>query len=161
MEGENIPIPALSNDAPGQPLPLAVPLEEKKKRHRRTKAELEAARKKDAGEATPEDTLAQQIKEASAALSTTFQVVGAIVAGKRGEHWQIEKKEADRLGDAWAVVLAPYLPKVGQALPVVGALVVTWGVVQPRIEEDGRQKKAKMLRDGPALVDDSPPPVTP
>ena len=50
MDGETIPTPQLSSDAPGQQLPLAAPPGEKKKRHRRTKAELEAARKGEAGE---------------------------------------------------------------------------------------------------------------
>lgn len=137
---EHIPIPSLSGDAPGQPLPVAPPPGEKKKRVRRTKAELEAARKKEQGDTPPVDNAAE-IKEATAALSVTFQALGVILSAKRGEHWKLKVEECDALGAAWANVLAPYLSRFGQSVPIVGALVVTWSVAQPRILEDQERKK--------------------
>lgn len=156
LESETIPVPPLSSDAPGQQLPLAAPPGEKKKRHRRTKAELEAERKKAAGEAPPVDS-ANEIKEATAALSVTFQALGTVLSAKRGDHWKLKTEECDALGAAWANVLAPYLAKFGQSVPIVGALVVTWSIAQPRIEEDQRRKQLRAQLDraeppAPALV---------
>lgn len=156
-ETENIPVPNLSNDAPGQPPPLAPPPGElKKKRHRRTKAELEAAKRTEGGEQPAPDN-ANEIKEATAALSVTFQAVGTILAAKRGDHWKLKVEECDALGAAWANVLAPYLAKYGKSVPLVGALVITWSVAQPRVIEDQRVKKLRAeLR-----LDDSPPAPAP
>lgn len=149
MDGETIPVPALSHDAPGQPVPLAA-TPEKKKRHRRTKAELEAERKKlappDAAQAA---TDAEDLKRATVALSISFKAIGALLASKRGEHWRLKDEECDTVGAAWATVLAPYLPRVGAAMPIVSAAVITWTVVQPRIEEDGRQRAKRQLEAGP------------
>lgn len=149
VDTETIPVPVLSGDGPGQQVPLAPPPGEKKKRHRRTKAELEAARRAEAGAAPapavdPEDT-----KKATVALSMTFKVLGAVVADKRGEHWRLEEKEADKLGEVWATVLAPYMPKVAQASPVIFALASTWMVIQPRMEEDRRQAARRKMEAGP------------
>lgn len=154
LEGETIPVPPLSSDAPGQPLPLAAAPGEKKKRHRRTKAELEAERKKAAGEQPPVDN-ANEIKEATAALSVTFQALGTVLSAKRGDHWKLKVEECDALGAAWANVLAPYLAKFGQSVPIVGALVVTWSIAQPRIEEDQRRKQLRAVLDRP----ETPAPV--
>jgi len=160
-ETENIPVPPLSNDAPGQPLPLAPPPGDKKKRHRRTKAELEAERRKLAGDEQPPVDNANEIKEATAALSVTFQAVGTILAAKRGPHWKLKTEECDALGAAWANVLAPYLAKYGKSVPLVGALVVTWSVAQPRIMED--QERAATLKrlTGGSEAPPAPPPVAP
>ncbi len=145
MEGETIPVPILSGDAPGQPVPLAEP-GGKKKRVRRTKAELEAARLKEKGTTVPPPGPdPEDMKRATAALSITFRAIGALVSSKRGEHWRLEDKECETLGAAWAGVLAPYLPRVAQAAPVLSALVITWTVAQPRIEEDQRQAARRRL----------------
>lgn len=159
-ESETIPVPPLSNDAPGQELPLAPPPGEKKKRVRRTKAQLEAERKKTEGDAPPVDN-ANEIKEATAALSVTFQALGAILSAKRGEHWKLKVDECDALGAAWANVLAPYLSKFGQSVPVVGALVVTWSVAAPRIEEDQRRKELQKRLNPTPDIAPAPAPVTP
>lgn len=153
MDGEIIPVPPLSNDAPGQPLPLALTGAEKKKRHRRTKAELEAARKKEqGGDVPPAGPDPEDMKRATAALAISFRAVGALLASKRGEHWRLKDEECDTIGAAWATVLAPYLPRVGAAMPLVSAAVITWTVVQPRIEEDGRQAAKRKLEAGPEPV---------
>jgi len=156
---EQVPVPTLSSDAPGQPIPIAPPPGEKKKRIRRTKAQLEADRKAEAaqqGEPTPESE--QAAKEAAAALSLTFKAVGAVIAAKRGDHWKLEQVECDSLGAAWAAVLAPYLEKYGQAVPIVGALAVTWSVAQSRISEDQRRAAIKRAQ---ATQDERPPAVPP
>jgi hypothetical protein len=159
---EIIPIPPLSSDAPGQPLPLAAAPGEKKKRIRRTKAELAAAAKKDAapeGEQAADDK-ANEIKEATAALSVTFQAIGTILSAKRGPHWKLKTEECDALGGAWANVLAPYLSKYGKSVPLVGALVVTWSVAQPRILEDQERKETlRKLREGLDAPPASAPPL--
>lgn len=157
-EPQNIPVPPLSSDAPGQQLPLAAPPGEKKKRIRRTKAELAAAKKSEGGDQPAVDT-ENELKEATAALSVTFQAVGTILSAKRGPHWKLKTEECDALGAAWANVLAPYLAKYGKSVPLVGALVVTWSVAQPRIMEDQERKKAlkSVLPDAPP----APPPALP
>lgn len=142
-DNEQVPVPALSGDAPGQPLPLAAPPGEKKKRVRRTRAEIEAARKAAAPPVDPQSN-EQSLKETAAALSLTFKALGAVVATKRGDHWKLEQVECDSLGAAWAAVLAPYLERYGQAVPIVGALAITWGVAQSRISED--QRRAALRR---------------
>lgn len=161
MDGETIPTPQLSSDAPGQQLPLAAPPGEKKKRHRRTKAELEAARKGEAGEQPAAPSLETEVKEATAALSVTFQALGAILSAKRGEHWRLKVEECDALGAAWANVLAPYLARFGQSVPIVGALVVTWSVAQPRIEEDQRRKKLREALEPPTPATAPAPALVP
>ncbi len=160
LDGETIPTPQLSSDAPGQQLPLAAAPGEKKKRHRRTKAELAEARKAEAGEAPP-PAPETEIKEATAALSVTFQALGAILSAKRGDHWKLKTEECDALGAAWANVLAPYLSKFGQSVPIVGALVVTWSVAQPRIEEDQRRKKLREALEPPTPAPAAAPVLVP
>lgn len=159
-EPQQIPVPPLSGDAPGQTLPLAAPPgETKKKRIRRTKAQIEADRKAEGaqtGEAPPDSE--QSAKEAAAALSLTFKAVGAVIAAKRGDHWKLEQVECDSLGAAWAAVLAPYLEKYGQAVPIVGALAVTWSVAQSRISEDQRRAAIKRAQ---AAQDERPPAPAP
>lgn len=156
-ESESIPVPPLSNDAPGQPLPLAPPPGEKKKRIRRTKAELEAARKSGEPGDQPPAVDTNEMKEATAALSVTFQAVGTILAAKRGDHWKLKTEECDVLGAAWANVLAPYLAKYGKSVPLVGALVITWSVAQSRITEDQRQAKIRRAQETPDAAPASPP----
>lgn len=157
--GAGIPVPILSGDAPGQPVPLAVSPEEKKKRVRRTKAELAAARAKEAGELVPptDGPSPEDMKRATDALAMTFAAVGAILADRRGEHWRMKDEECQTLAGPWAAVLAPYLPRVGAAMPLVSALVITWTVVQPRITEDRRQAARRAAEAGPALVTDAAP----
>lgn len=145
-----IPIPPLSNDTPGLPIPLADP-EAKRKRHRRTKAEIEAERKKTAAPA-PTGPDPEDLKRATVALSMTFKAVGAVVSSKRGEHWRLEDKECDTLGGVWAAVLAPYLPRVAAASPVIFALATTWMIIQPRVEADAREAARRKLERGPELA---------
>lgn len=159
-EPQNIPVPPLSSDAPGQQLPLAAPPGEKKKRIRRSKAELAAAKKAEGGAAEPSDDSANELKEATAALSVTFQAVGTILSAKRGPHWKLSTPECDALGAAWANVLAPYLAKYGKSVPLVGALVVTWSVAQPRIMED-QDRAAALKRLNGSDAPPAPPPATP
>lgn len=148
-DSETIPVPTLSSDGPGQPVPVAPPPGEKKKRHRRTKAELATARAAEGAPASAPGPDPEDVKKATAALAMTFKAIGAIVADKRGEHWRLEDKEADKLGEVWAIVLAPYMPRVAAASPVVFALASTWLVVQPRMEEDRRQAARRHLEAEP------------
>jgi len=89
---------------------------------------------------TPED-----LARTKAAFALTFGALGTVAAGMRGEHWRLQQEECDKLGEAWAAVVAPFLPRVGPAVPIVAAVIVTAGVFAPRIQEDIRMKKARAL----------------
>jgi hypothetical protein len=131
-------VPALVLDPPGEsppvlpgPQPEPEPETEPVKRRRRRKAKAEPA-------PAPEGVSEQDLANCQDALSKTFLIASKVVAKKRGDHWELNEKEADSLGEVWTVALAPYLPKIGAAVPWATALVVTGIMVMPRIEEDRR-----------------------
>lgn len=149
-ERAEIPVPALGSEGAGATIPLASPPEAgppagepKRKRGRPAGSKSAPA----AGPVvSPED-----MERAKAALSMTFRALGTVLAARRGAHWDFKVEEADTLGGAWAAALAPYLPRVGAAVPWVSAAVITWTVVGPRVETDIRVARQK------ALSKDNPP----
>ena len=141
-------VPALALDPPTEPPamlpgPQPEPTEEEPKRRRR--------RKKAAPVEPPPDGVSQaELDSCEEALAFTFTVVGKVVAKRRGAHWELDKEEAATLGHLWTLALAPYLPKIGAAVPWATALVVTGTMIVPRIEEDRRLADAPPT--GPQVV---------
>lgn len=85
----------------------------------------------------------QAISELGAVVSMGVVVMGDFVAASRGSHWTIPKSEADPLGNAWAVVVAPYADRLAKYLPTAIALALSWRTLQPRLAEDRRIADAK------------------
>lgn len=125
--------PAESSDAP------------KKKRKRKQKAaEPEPV--------IPEGQVSEQdLENCRQALTTTFAIASKVAAKHRGEHWLLEDEEAESLGQVWTSALAPYLPKIGAAVPWATALIVTATMVMPRVERD------RELRSPPVDPNAMPP----
>lgn len=128
-------LPKLGIDPPTETMPVLPgpqpePADEgKPKRRRKRKVKPEPA-------PVPDGVSEQDLANCQDALAKTFLVASAVVAKKRGDHWKLEEKEADSLGEVWTAALAPYLPKIGAAVPWATALVVTGVMVVPRIKRD-------------------------
>lgn len=158
------PIPVLSLDPPStavETLPGPAAPEQspapggekpKRKRNRRTKAQLEAEKAAAAQAAAPEGVSAEDLARCEYALSATFEILSKVVAKRRGPHWTLEAEEAGTLGKMWTTVLAPYLPKIGGAVPFAAAAAVTWSMVQPRIQRDAELKNVPASPEGPKLA---------
>lgn len=142
-------LPALDANPPTEVIPVLAgpqpepePGEEKPKRRRNRKKKPEPT-------PPPEGVSEQELQNCQEALSTTFLIASKVVAKKRGDHWTLDQKEADSLGEVWTAALAPYLPKIGAAVPWATALVVTGVLVMPRIERD--RELAGQPNTGPVL----------
>lgn len=72
----------------------------------------------------------------SATIAVGIQVTGDFVAASRGSHWKFSSDETKPMGDAWAVVVAPYAEKLQKYLPLVIALGLTWKSLKPRLDID-------------------------
>lgn len=59
----------------------------------------------------------------------------AVIASRRGDHWEISQGEADQLGEAYGALMDKYFPEA-QAGPELTAVVVTAMVVMPRAMQD-------------------------
>lgn len=143
-------LPALPLDPPGEQLPVLPgpqpepePGEAKPKHRRKRKPKTEPA-------PAPEGVSEQDIANCEAALAMTFKIASEVAAKKRGDHWKLDDKEAAALGEVWTAALAPYLPKIGAAVPWATALVVTGVMVMPRIERD--RELANEPNTGPVIV---------
>lgn len=160
------PVPALSLDPPSDavttlPGPQAEPGPgpqdrtgvPKRKRNRRTKAQL-AAEKAAADKAQAEGggVSAEDVARCEAALAATFEVLSKVLAKRRGPHWELDKEEAATLGTTWTVALAPYLPRIGAAVPWAAAAAVTWSLVQPRMARDAELANVPAQPSGPELT---------
>jgi hypothetical protein len=130
---------------PGPQAPEAAPAEPvKRKRHRKAKPEPEP---------TPEGVSPQELENCQQALTTTFTIASKVAAKQRGEHWLLSDEEAESLGQVWTAALAPYLPKIGAAVPWATALIVTATMVLPRVEQD---KALQAERDAAAATPPRP-----
>jgi type II secretory pathway pseudopilin PulG len=121
-----------------QPASDSPPGEKPKRiRNRRTKAQIEAERQAQAAAAAEAGApSAEDLARCEMALAATFDILGKLVARKRGPHWALEKEESETLGKTWTAALAPYLPQIGAAVPWAAAAAVTWAMVQPRLNRD-------------------------
>lgn len=126
----------------------------KRKRVRRTKAQMAAAR--GAVDTPPAGPSPEDKAHLSNALGLGFDTAGRILASARGEHWRLSHDECRALGDAWAEALAPYLGQTGPYMPLFAAALVTVGVAAPRIVQDRagapRSLPAVVVSDLPAAV---------
>lgn len=113
---------------PGRP-GMAVPSKaELRERVAELESELERARTVDPA------IMAERI---APALQLTFGTAFRVYSRMRGEpKWALDNAEARELAEAWAPVVAVYVPDVAEHAPLVGALVVTAGVVLSRLEEE-------------------------
>lgn len=114
---------------------------------RELERELEAARASLAQLQTAADpVLAEHAAAQTAALATpigmTVGMLFGMLAATRGPHWKLSDPEADQLGQAWAPVLAQYLPADGAGSPWFGALLVTGLVIGPRVVLDATSSPA-------------------
>lgn len=120
----------------GETLPGDTP---PKKRRRRRKT-VEAAPAVD-----PE--LARQEKERAlgdlrTALDLTFRVGFDMLADWRKDpRWALNPDECGAMSEAWSVALLPYMGTVGKHMPMLSALIVTAGVVIPRLTSDDAKQK--------------------
>jgi hypothetical protein len=73
-------------------------------------------------------------------LAMGFGICFGIVASAKGDHWNISKEEAQRLGTAWAEPLGPVLAANSKYVPWAVALLATSGVVMPRLQIDAKKK---------------------
>jgi len=81
----------------------------------------------------PEGFTRDELDQLAGVLALTFGMAAGVAATRYGPHWELREDEGARLGDAWAPVLAPYLGGMGKAAPWVTAVIVTAGVVAPRV----------------------------
>jgi hypothetical protein len=72
------------------------------------------------------------------ALEATF----GMVAVERGEHWELDEEEAEKLAEGWCPVINHYAPYFLRQYTEVGAaVIITFTVVGPRLAEDREQAR--------------------
>lgn len=87
----------------------------------------------------------------SATIAMGVGVLGSMMASSRGSHWVFADSETKPIGDAWAVVVAPYADKLGKYLPLAIALGVSWKALKPRLDTDKANADATLVKsDTPA-----------
>lgn len=93
-------------------------------------------------------TPAELAKQVDVALDATIELTSNIAAAYYGDHCRVEKEERVILRDAWAPILRAYAPRLGTALPWIGAISTTAMVVLPRVNKTREilaQKKAEKV----------------
>lgn len=78
----------------------------------------------------------EAIKQLGATISMAVSIGSQFVAAARGSHWEIPEKDAKPVGEAWAIVAAPYASQIEQKLPWAMAILMTWQVIAPRLAVD-------------------------
>lgn len=153
---EEVPVPELAVVAPSEPLPIAesttepapesgeAPRERKRKRGRP---------RKDAAPLAPGAVSEEELERCKLALAGMFGVLGKIVASRRGRHWELTDEECSALGGAWTAALAPYLSKMGAAVPWAAAAAVTYAMAVPRLKVDQELAAAKEAATTPLRVE--------
>lgn len=87
------------------------------------------------------------IEALAEALKLGAHMATDYLAATRGKHWDLTEQEAQSLGNAWAVCLAPYASTVGQGVPWVMAIGVTWSIVGVRLAQDRRVRELDPARE--------------
>lgn len=100
----------------------------------RLNVELQATRQK--AQSAEARLNVEAVNNLGAVMAMALKVGSQIVAAQRGSHWVLRDDEATPMGEAWAVVAAPYADKLGKALPWALAIGVTWKAIAPRLEQD-------------------------
>lgn len=85
------------------------------------------------------------------ALGVGFHVIFAIIASKRGSHWQISPADEQLLGATWTDALAPWLVSSSKYVPVAIATLATIGVIVPRMDVDSRLHPKPQPIDSPVV----------
>lgn len=141
MPDETIPLPGLPIAPATGPIPAAAEATppasaepgEPKKRHRRTKAELEAARKAIAPPTPPPAaTTAEDLERCRLGFRMIFGLVSTALTKKWGEEMTLKEEEVNTLASAWTDAVAPYLPKMGAQMPLATAAIATLLIALPR-----------------------------
>lgn len=78
----------------------------------------------------------QAVENLTLTIKSAVEMVSAMVAVKRGNHWKYEGEEAQALGAAWAQVLARHAQKINEHAPLAVAVAVTWQGVYARVQHD-------------------------
>lgn len=70
-------------------------------------------------------------------VDTSFTVL----ANQRGEHWELEENEVEKLSEAWTPVANKYAPyMMAEHMVEVTAILTTVTVVVPRLQEDAEDE---------------------
>lgn len=81
-------------------------------------------------------TNTQAIDDLGATFALALSIGSRFVAAQRGPHWVFKDDESKNVGDAWAVVAAPYASRLKTFVPWALAIGVTWKALEPRLEQD-------------------------
>jgi len=75
-------------------------------------------------------------------LETAFSATFDAVAISRGDHWKLDDDESEQLAEGWTPVINHYAPYLFKQYTEVGvAVMITAGIVGPRVVEDREQAK--------------------
>lgn len=149
----NIELPDPVTD--GETEPGDASPEQPVKRRRRRKAK--AAPVPDEAQALADARTREDLKHA---LGLTFGVTFDLIADARQcEFWRLAEPERDALGDAWATALAPYMGGLGKHMPMLSAVIVTAGVVIPRLKQDAQRATLRAAVAVPAAQVEPPAPA--
>lgn len=157
MQENEIPVPGMENRPTSADLPplasqaaatesAAPATEPPKKRRKRGPNKAKAAT---APVETPVDPNAEKGALAQA-LAMGFTFGGKIAAASRGDHWLFSDDDARLLGAVWADALHPYMATVAPYMPFVTGVIVTAGVMMPKVQEDKRLTASRTLPIAPA-----------
>ena len=105
--------------------------------------ERDAAREKLNAEKITADATA--IERLTLALSAGGKMLGEIMASRRGAHWRLSEPESTAFGSAWAICLAPYADTLGESVPWIVALGVTYNIFAERIAADNPDPELRGL----------------
>lgn len=142
----SIPVPELGTPEPdGQLPPLSEPLpqqpmsgnvSEPSKRPRSRRRTMPPPQQP-VEPAQPVQPLSpQEFTAISKAIGMGWRVLFQILAQRRGEHWLISPEDEKMLGDAYTDAAAPWLAASAKYAPIAGAVLLTVGVVVPRVQQD-------------------------
>ena len=111
-------------------------------------------------EAIPDsESLAEPPAMETAELCTALLSIGfSLVASRRGDHWNLNRTEAEETGKAVGAVLDKYFPDLAQTSGVEVTAVMTLGMVcMGRIAQDKKIAAEKEVTETPPPP---PPPAT-
>lgn len=133
-----LPIAPATEPIPAAPEPLTPEVMtgpapgEKKKRHRRTKAELDAERAKAAPPTPASVASTEDLERCRVGFAMIFRLVSNGLVKKLGQETELTDEEIATLAGAWTDAVAPYLPSMGKNLPLATAAMATVLIALPR-----------------------------
>ena len=114
---------------------------------------------KDAGQETEWQAIpdGQEVETEAASMETAelctalLSIGFSLLAARRGEHWALNRTEAEETGKAVGAVLDKYFPDLAETSGVEVTAVMTMGmVVMGRLAQDKKVAQAKEVKDTPA-----------